>query len=62
MSRQPVDPIRTAFEAFIGGPPFEREVERFADNDQSAWPGCYKDIDVDLAWHAFQAGADIDFA
>lgn len=44
---------RAAFEAWISAPPFEREVERFGEN--SAWPGNYRDIDVDLAWQAWSA-------
>ena len=41
---------RAAFEAWISGPPYEREVERFGDG--SAWPGNYRELDVDLAWCA----------
>jgi hypothetical protein len=52
------DPIRAAFEAFICGPPFELDVRRFPDDDTSAWPGSYKKSYVELAWQAFQAGAD----
>lgn len=48
----PVRP-RAAFEAWISGPPYEREIERFGDG--SAWPGNYRDIDVDLAWCAWSA-------
>jgi hypothetical protein len=52
----PVEPKfrpRAAFEAWISAPPFEREVERFGDN--SAWPGNYRELDVDLAWQAWAA-------
>ena len=42
---------RAAFEAWISAPPYEREVERFGEG--SAWPGNYRDIDVDLAWNAW---------
>lgn len=42
---------RAAFEAWISAPPYEREIERFGDG--SAWPGNYRDIDVDLAWNAW---------
>lgn len=42
---------RAAFEAWISGPPYEREIERFGEG--SAWPGNYRDIDVDLAWNAW---------
>lgn len=44
---------RAAFEAWISGPPYEREVERFGDG--SAWPGSYCKLDVDLAWCAWSA-------
>jgi len=42
---------RAAFEAWISAPPYEREIERFGEG--SAWPGNYRDIDVDLAWNAW---------
>lgn len=48
----PVRP-RAAFEAWISAPPFEREVERFGES--SAWPGNYRELDVDLAWQAWSA-------
>lgn len=44
---------RAAFEAWISGPPYERDVERFGDG--SAWPGNYRELDVDLAWYAWSA-------
>lgn len=44
---------RAAFEAWISATPFEREVERFGEG--SAWPGNYREIDVDLAWQAWSA-------
>jgi hypothetical protein len=44
---------RAAFEAWISAPPFEREVKRFGEN--SAWPGNYRKLDVDLAWCAWSA-------
>ena len=44
---------REAFEAFISAPPFEFDVYRF--DDRGAWPGNYTDIQVDLAWQAWQA-------
>ena len=44
---------RAAFEAWISAPPYEREVERFGDT--SAWPGNYRELDVDLAWCAWSA-------
>lgn len=48
----PVRP-RAAFEAWISSPPYEREIERFGDG--SAWPGNYRELDVDLAWCAWSA-------
>lgn len=48
---------REAFEAAISGPPYERSVARFPDDDTSAWPGNYRNIDVDLAWCMWQARA-----
>ena len=44
---------REAFEAFISAPPFEMPIERF--DDRSAWPGSYTELEVDLAWQAWQA-------
>jgi hypothetical protein len=49
---------RAMFEAFITRPPFEREVQRYPmDEEQYAWPGQYRDIDVEMAWEAWQARA-----
>lgn len=47
---------REAFEAFISAPPFEMPIERF--DDRSAWPGGYTELEVDLAWQAWQAATD----
>jgi len=47
---------REAFEAFISAPPFEMPIERF--DDRSAWPGGYTELEVDLAWQAYQAATD----
>ena len=44
---------RQAFEAFISAPPFEMPIERF--DDRCAWPGSYTELEVDLAWQAWQA-------
>ena len=44
---------REAFEAFISAPPFEMPTERF--DDRCAWPGGYTELEVDLAWQAWQA-------
>lgn len=56
----PVDRMvrpRAAFEAWISAPPYEREVERFGDG--SAWPGNYRELDVDLAWCAWSAAISL---
>ena len=46
---------RERFEKWISEGPFERSVERYSlDPMVAAWPGGYKDIDVDLAWLAWQ--------
>ena len=47
---------REDFEAFISAPPFEMPIERF--DDRSAWPGSYTELEVDLAWQAWQAATD----
>lgn len=47
---------REAFEAWISGPPYEHEVGLFGD--AAAWPGNYRDIDVDLAWQAWKAAIE----
>ena len=47
---------RESFEAFISAPPFEMPIERF--DDRSAWPGSYTELEVDLAWQAWQAATD----
>ena len=47
---------REAFEAFISAPPFEMPTERF--DDRGAWPGGYTELEVDLAWQAWQAATE----
>jgi heme-degrading monooxygenase HmoA len=47
---------REAFEAWIKSPPFERSVARFSES--SGWPGNYVEIDIDLAWCAWQDSAE----
>lgn len=47
---------RKAFEAFISAPPFEMPIERF--DDRGAWPGGYTELEVDLAWQAWQAATN----
>ena len=45
---------RETFEAWISSPPFEREVGRWPSNGV-AWPGQYREDEVELAWCAWQA-------
>lgn len=40
------------FEVWVTNPPFERSVTKHGA--ESAWPGNYKDISVQLAWEAWQ--------
>jgi len=47
------DESRKQFEAWISGPPFEYDVERYPED--SAWPGSYMNLGTDLAWQAWQA-------
>jgi len=52
---------RKAFEAWISAPPYEREVGRFIEyDDTNAWPGQYMVNEVELAWEAWQEGARFD--
>lgn len=46
-----------AFEDFISRAPYERDTSIF--DDKSAWPGCYKDISVHLAFDSWKASRDI---
>jgi hypothetical protein len=47
--------VRHAFEEWISAPPYEREVERWPqDETKHSWPGQYKDITVEVAWDAWQ--------
>jgi hypothetical protein len=46
---------RTLFEEIISKSPFERSIERFPDDQElQAWPGNYKDINVQLAWNMWE--------
>ncbi len=49
---------RETFEAWMGSPPYEREVERLGDD--SAWPGSYVDLAVDLAWLAYSEATAVE--
>ncbi len=48
---------RAAFEAWISGPPYQYPTDRFGPD--SAWPGNYCLINVDLAWCAWNARAAV---
>ena len=47
---------RRRFEQWITASPYERDILRFPNSDRSAWPGQYKDMEVQLAWEAWQEG------
>ncbi len=49
-------PPRTVFESLASSSPYEKNVTRFPEDDSIAWPGVYRDLDVDFAWRMFQAG------
>lgn len=50
---------RRSFEEWVSGPPYEREVLRYPqDETKYAWPGQYKDIAVQLAWEAWCEAAN----
>jgi hypothetical protein len=53
MSEQPE---RDQFEAWISAAPYEKDIRRYDQAPTSAWPGQYRDIDVQLAWEAWKAG------
>lgn len=51
-------PLRKAFEAWISSPPFERDITRNSvDATKHAWPGHYREYEVQLAWDAWDAAA-----
>jgi hypothetical protein len=59
LSRDASRSSRADFEAWISQPPYERPVERFADDPNvAAWPGAYRVYDVQLAWEAWQESAN----
>lgn len=43
---------RARFEAWIGGPPYEKRLIRLGP--ENSWPGHYADINVQLAWEAWE--------
>ena len=48
---------RADFEEWITSPPFEREVGRWEESADVAWPGQYREYEVELAWCAWQERA-----
>jgi len=47
---------REAFEKWISQPPYEKDITKYPDDPElAAWPKCYRDISVQLAWDAWQA-------
>jgi hypothetical protein len=49
---------RKRFEAWITSAPYEKSIERFPDDERLfSWPGNYRDINVELAWQAWQEAA-----
>lgn len=43
--------MRETFEEIISASPYEKEIDRFPDDaTRHAWPGNYRDINVQLAW------------
>jgi hypothetical protein len=55
-----IESLRSEFESWISASPFEREIERWPnDESKHAWPGQYRDINVALAWEAWQEAAFI---
>lgn len=50
----PTTPERRAFEDWIGGPPYERDIARWHNDEAKCqWPGQYKDNTVQIAWEAW---------
>jgi len=49
------DDTRARFEKWIAAPPYEKKVMRYPDHSEAAWPGQYRDYEIDLAYCAWQA-------
>jgi len=45
---------RRGFEQWISQPPYERVISRWEKDRTRAWPGQYKNYEVQLAWEAWQ--------
>lgn len=55
-----IESLRSAFEAWISASPYERDIDRWPNDESSyAWPGQYLDVNVALAWEAWQEAAFI---
>jgi hypothetical protein len=53
-------PQRKAFEKWISVSPYEREIFRYPNDEMKhAWPGQYQNIQVQIAWEAWQKSAEI---
>lgn len=49
---EPVPSLRATFEEIISASPYEKDIERFPNDDvRYSWPGNYRDINVQLAWN-----------
>jgi hypothetical protein len=54
---------REAFEKWISEMPYERDTARWdMDDENTVWPGQYKDYETELAWCAWQERANGDVA
>ena len=46
---------REAFEQWISSPPYEHSIKKYPDDaSKAAWPNCYRDITVQIAWDAWR--------
>ena len=46
---------RAKFEAWISGPPYEHDIDRYPDDAMKySWPMSYKKRGVELAWEAWK--------
>ena len=58
---EPMEDLRQQFEKWITSAPFEKSIARFPDDEtRFAWPGNYRELDVELAWQAWQEAAKVD--
>ena len=58
---KPMEDLRQQFEKWITSAPFEKSIARFPDDEtRFAWPGNYRELDVELAWQAWQEAAKVD--